>query len=212
METALAGRALDARELRATVRTTQRLSPVNIVMCDQGRLVRWRGSGGWVSPWPRYRCFAEALPQIRLDSWEDADAVRALAGRYVRRYGPVSENDVAWWTGLPKATVRTALAFVPDLSTVTVDRLPGTFLIHGADITRAQHPASSPAGQVRLPPVLDPYLQGYRNRQRCIDPVHQQYIVDRGGNVTSVILIGGRAGRRLGFRHQALVRAQPLLL
>ncbi len=44
-----------------------------------------------------------------------------------------------------------------------------------------------------LLPVLDPYLQGYRDRQRCVDPRHLRFVVDRGGNTTSVILIAGRA-------------------
>ncbi len=193
VEDALAGRALDALELRAAVGATERLSPVIIVMCDQGRLIRWRGSGGWASARPRYRRFAEALPGVRLDSWEEAAAVQALAGRYVRRYGPVTDSDVAWWTGLPKAAIRAALASVPGLVPVTIDGLPGTFLIHEADIDRAQHPAGSPAGQVCLLPVLDPYLQGYRDRRRCIDPRHHRFVVDRGGNATSVILIGGQA-------------------
>ncbi len=193
VESALAGRALDARELRAAIGTAERLSPVIIVMCDQGRLVRWRGSGGWQSARPKYRRFAEALPNIRLDSWEDAAAVRALAGHYVRRYGPVRESDVTWWTGLPKATVRDALASVPDLTRVTVNGLPGVFLIHEADVATAQHPAAPPAGQVCLLPVMDPYLQGYHHRERCVDPGHHRFVVDRGGNVTSVILIDGRA-------------------
>lgn len=193
-ESALAGRALDARELRDAVGATERLSPVIIVMCDQGRLVRWSGSGGWQSARPKYRRFAEALPSVQLDSWEEAAAIRALVGRYVRRYGPVSESDVAWWTGLPMVTVRDALASVPNLVHATVDGLRGIFLIHEADIARAQQPAALPAGQVCLLPVLDPYLQGYRHRERCVDPRHHPFVVDRGGNVTSVILIDGRAG------------------
>ncbi len=193
VEGALAGRALDSRELQDAVGTAERLSPVIIVMCDQGRLVRWRGSGGWRNARPRYRRFAEALPDVQLDSWEAAAAVRSLAERYVRQYGPVSESDIAWWTGLPKATIRDALASVPGLARVTVDGLEGTFLIHEADIAAAQHPAVPPAGQVGLLPVLDPYLQGYRNRERCIDPQYQPFAVDRGGNVTSVIVTGGRA-------------------
>jgi hypothetical protein len=51
----------------------------------------------------------------------------------------------------------------------------------------------SPAREVSLLPVLDPYLQGYRHRERCVDPRHLPFVVDRGGNTTSVILIGGRA-------------------
>ncbi len=193
VDSVLAGRALDERQLRDAVGATERLSPVIIVMCGQGRLIRWKGSGGWRSARPSYRRFAEALPGVRLDSWEETAAIRALTGRYVRRYGPVSESDVAWWTGLPRAAVRDALASVPDLVSVTVDGWPGVFFVHGADIARARHRTRAPARHLCLLPVLDPYLQGYRHRERCLDPRYQPFVVDRGGNVTSVILIDGRA-------------------
>jgi hypothetical protein len=48
----LAGRALDAHKLRDAIAATEPLSPVITVMCDQGRLVRWKGTGGWRSARP----------------------------------------------------------------------------------------------------------------------------------------------------------------
>ncbi|HEX9124314.1 MAG TPA: winged helix DNA-binding domain-containing protein [Actinomycetota bacterium] len=190
---ALAEHTLDASELRDAIAAREPLSPVIIVMCDQARLVRWKGSGGWQSARPRYRRFEEALPDVRLDTWEEHTAARALVECYVRRYGPVSESDIAWWTGLRKTTVRDALATSTNLVQATIEGLDGVFLIHEADVDPAQRPAASPTGQVSLLPVLDPYLQGYRNRERCVDPPLLPFVVDRGGNTTSVILIDGRA-------------------
>jgi hypothetical protein len=46
--------------------------------------------------------------------------------------------------------------------------------------------------EVSLLPVLDPYLQGHRQRERCVDRRRLRFVVHRGGNTTSVILIGGR--------------------
>lgn len=43
-----------------------------------------------------------------------------------------------------------------------------------------------------LLPVLDPYLQGYGDRERCVNPRHHRFVVDPSGNVTSVILVAGR--------------------
>ena len=190
VEAALAGGALDARQLRDAIAATGSLSPVLIVMCDEGRLVRWKGTGGWGSARPSYRRFAEALPTVRLDAWEGRTAVRELVDRYICRYGPVTERDVAWWTGLGKTTVRDAVASLPWVVRVGVEGLEGVCLIHEADIGAAQRP--SPAGEVSLLPVLDPYLQGYRDRQRCVNPRHHRFVVDPSGNVTSVILVAGR--------------------
>lgn len=189
---AVTGRALDASELRDAIGAEEPLSPVIIVMCDEGRLVRWKGGGGWRSARPRYRLFHEALPGVRLDTWEERAAVRALIERYVRRYGPVGEADIAWWTGLSKTAVREALASIEDVLPATIEGLEGEFLLHEADLGALRRPTAPRAGHVSLLPVLDPYLQGYRDRERCVDPAHLPFVVDRGGNATSVILVGGR--------------------
>jgi len=187
----LVGRALDTRQLRAAIAATEPLSPVIIVMCDEGRLVRWKGTGGWRSARPTYRRFEEALPTVSLETWEERPAVRELVDRYVRRYGPVTERDIAWWTGLGKTSVRAAVASLPQLVRAGVEGLDGVFFIHAADVAAAQRPAASPAGELSLLPVLDPYLQGYRDRERCVNPRHHRLVVDRSGNVTSVILVAG---------------------
>ena len=188
----LAGRALDAHQLRDAIAATEPLSPVIIVMCDQGRLVRWKGTRGWRSARPTYRRFEEALPTVRLDTWEERTAVRELVDRYVRRYGPVTERDITWWTGLGRTTIRDVVASLPQLVRAGVEGLEDVFFIHEADVAAAERPAASSAGEVSLLPVLDPYLQGYRDRERCLDPRHHRFVVDPSGNVTSVILVAGR--------------------
>ena len=188
----LTGRALSARQLRDALGATEPISPVIIVMCDQARLVRWKGRRGWRSAQPTYRRFDEALPDIRLDTWEEREAIRELIDRYVRRYGPVTENDIAWWTGLSRGTVRDAVALLPNLVHASVQGSASAFLIDESDLAATQRRSDSRADEISLLPVLDPYLQGYRDRERCVDPRHLPFVVDRNGNSTSVILIGGR--------------------
>jgi hypothetical protein len=45
---------------------------------------------------------------------------------------------------------------------------------------------------VNLVPMLDPYTMGYKDRRRLLDPVLNETVIDRGGNMTSVILVDGR--------------------
>ena len=129
---------------------------------------------------------------IRLDAWEKGAAVRELVDRYFRRYGPVTESDIAWWTGLPKAAVRGALGLLPNVVHVSIEGSASVFLAHQCDIGDARRRCDSMAEQVALLPVLDPYLQGYRHRGGCVEPAHLPFVVDRSGNSKSVILIGGR--------------------
>jgi hypothetical protein len=185
IENMLTGRAMTVKELNAVLAVGYRLSPVVIVMCDQSRLLRWKGRRGWRSAQPSYRRFAEALPHVHLDILDEPAAVRQLVERYVGCYGPVTESDIAWWTGLSRRTVRTAVASLSTLVPVDVKGVAEGFLMHARDI-------DTPAGDVVLLPALDPYLQSHRDRSRYVDAAHLPYVVDRGGNVTSTIIVRGR--------------------
>ena len=188
IEEALAGRALDARGLREAVAARAQLTPVLVVMCDEGRLVRWRGRRGWRASPPTYRRFADALPDVRLDAWDEDEAMPELLGRYVRRYGPVTEKDIAWWSGFRRADVRAALGpFV----TATLDG--AEVLIDETDLPAARSRPRGLGQEVSLLPLLDPYLQNVKDRRRFVDAERLPFVVDPAGNATSTILVGGRA-------------------
>lgn len=193
VEGELRGRALEVRELQSTLDVKPSLSPIVILMCDDARLVRWRGPGGWRSGRPTYRRLEEVISAPPPEQWDEQAAVSGLVDWYVRRYGPVTEEDVAWWTGLPVRPVRDAIVANERIIEATVGSSRREFLIHERDLAWTRHPTRPSADQIFLLPVLDPYLQGFRHRERIIDPKHQPFVVDKGGNATSVILIAGRA-------------------
>ncbi len=194
VEKVAAGQALDARQIRAALGTREALPAVLHVMCDEGRLVRWRPPGGWRAPGSTYRLFAEALPGVGLSTWGEPEAVRELVRRYVCSYGPVSRQDVRWWTGLDAAGVDAALVSLgAEIVTVRVEGLVGDHLLHRDDeIVESRALLARSAPEVSMLPSLDPYLQGYRNRERIIDARYQEYVCDRKGNTTSVVLADGR--------------------
>ena len=98
-----------AYDVRRTI-TTQ----VLIMMAAEGRLVRAAPLGAW-------------LAAAHLGARDPVVARRHRAGRptprrrlvelYLRRFGPVTETDVAWWTGWPLGATRSALAQPPTRST-----------------------------------------------------------------------------------------------
>ncbi len=45
---------------------------------------------------------------------------------------------------------------------------------------------------INLLPSLDPYLMGYKERERYLEQEHYDLVFDRSGNVTSTILVDGR--------------------
>ena len=44
---------------------------------------------------------------------------------------------------------------------------------------------------VNLLPSLDPFIMGYKDRERYVDPEYYNYIFDRSGNATSTIILDG---------------------
>ena len=97
-----------------------------------------------------------------------------------------------WWTGLPARRVEDALhRLQQELVTVSVAGLGDDLLMTTAALDKTAAIEPGPVA-VNLVPMLDPYTMGYNDRSRLLDPGLNEMLIDRGGNVTSVILIDGR--------------------
>jgi hypothetical protein len=188
---ALAGAAAGTGELRRLLRADDRLPLVISLLCDEGRLVRDRPTGSRRSSAFRYRRFEDVFPGLDLSAVPEDTAVEELVHRYVAAYGPVTLHDIAWWSGLPVAAVRPAVAALAD----TLVRLPGAdpeLLMSDDDLARAGSGPAGPGESVTLLPVLDPLLMGYRDRDRFLEPSLRNHVYDRGGNATFTVLVDGR--------------------
>ena len=194
-EALLSTQALSAAQLRSALGAGPqvRLPAVLNQMCDEGRLLRDRPVAGWRDARHTYRRFAEALPEVRLDSCSPAEATRLLIERYLARYGPVTLHDVAWWTGLGLGRCRAALDELGDrLALVRVLGWEGEHFVLRADLDRMLHASRPPRPQLSLLADLDPYTMGFRGRARLLDNALHNFVYDRSGNATSVVLVGGR--------------------
>jgi len=188
----LADRSLTTAQLRRSMQGATGLSSVVAVMCDEGLIVRDRPTGGRKSTTFTYRRWERAYPAVDLDTYEPEEATRLLVREYIGRYGPVSMDDIGWWTGLPARAIHAAVASLSN--ELTSSRLPGI----AGELLALDPDAAGPdqfPGEVlgvRLLPRLDPYTMGYHDRTRLVDAAHHDLIYDRGGNATSVVLIEGR--------------------
>lgn len=195
MDAVLAGRALSAAQIRTELGAGRNIALPAVLnqMCDEGQLLRDRPVAGWRDAHSTYRRLAEALPQVKLDRYEPAQAATMLIERYIDRYGPVTLDDIAWWTGLGRRRCRDALH---ELGTqITPVRLPewdGEHLVRRANLDRIMHATRPTRTQVSLLAALDPYTMGFRRRARLLNPDRQDFVYDRGGNATSVALVDGQ--------------------
>lgn len=125
---------------------------------------------------------------------EEDDAVRFLAERYLRAHGPITMDDLVWWSGLGLRRLRPALRDLGDaVVTVEIDGAAGEYLVHADDIdllSRSEQDGEPTV--VSLLPELDPYPMSRKGRGMMLGPEQQPYTTDRSGNVTSLILVDGR--------------------
>ena len=82
------------------------------IMSAQGRIVRGTPTGPWTSRHHRWepveRWWHDGLPELAAE-----DSQRELARRWLARFGPATVDDLQWWTGWNKTTVRHALRELP---------------------------------------------------------------------------------------------------
>lgn len=186
---ALADGPLTSRQLRRELAVPKEVILPSIVsrLCDAAKVVGGAPPGSWRSNVRRFHLWTEVLPGVDVRSWSEDAAVAELVRRYVAGYGPVTLADVAWWTGFTKSRGRQALAALgEEIEEVAVDGWPGPlYLQAGAEVTVA-------SDDVKALPMLDPYVQGYRDRVRFLDDDCFNYVYDGGGNSSATVVHGGR--------------------
>lgn len=139
------------------------------------------------SPRSKQPCFT--LLERRIPSGPLPDRETSLARltqRYFQSHGPATEQDFAWWTGLPLKDVRQGIALVA--SQLEKVHVAGTWYwyIHKGSA------ASKPTGSFLLP-GFDEFLLGYRNRNLTLAPQYASRIVPgNNGIFLPIVVVGGQ--------------------
>jgi Winged helix DNA-binding domain len=118
-------------------------------------------------------------------------ALAELARRYIGAFGPATDRDFAYWSGLGLREVRAGLNAIG--AELTESRLDGeTLLTLGGN-----GPRLPPRGQVRLLGAFDTYMLGYRSREFAAS-ARAARVLKRGGGgwlrpviVRDGVVIGG---------------------
>jgi len=188
----LRGRGLTTREIKKKLRTATNIAPIVNLMCDKGLLVRSLPREGWKSTQHAYYLFEDYYPDLDLSAYDDKEARGKIIEQYLLSFGPVSERDIAWWTGFPKLKVNEILEGLGDkVSSVEIPELESGYLVHSSERESLQSLEAPKHPVVNVLPCLDPYMMGYKVRERYLHPKHYKMIFDRFGNATSTILVDG---------------------
>jgi len=164
------------------------------LLAAEGRIVRGRPRGSWISGQYRWSVVEAWLPG-GVPTWPLAEAQTELVRRWLRGFGPATIADVKWWTGLPMGQVRPAVAATGAVE-VDLDGIPGLVLADDLD------PVPPPEPWAALLPALDPTTMGWAGRDFYLGP-HRPVLFDRNGNAGPAIwwdgrVVGGWAQRATG--------------
>jgi hypothetical protein len=158
-------------------------SRVLIVLAAEGKIVRGRPRGTWISSqyrWaPLSRWLGGPMPDLPIDGAQ-VDLVR----RWLARFGPATERDIRWWTGWTAAEVRRAIG---SIETAQVDLGGETGLVLADDLDST----APPEPWVALLPALDPTTMGWQARDWYLGD-HKAVLFDTNGNAGPTIWVDGR--------------------
>jgi hypothetical protein len=162
------------------------------LMPHDWRLVRGRPRGTWRSNLHEYSTFEVWYPDVDLGLLTPQEARAEVVEHYLARLGPATEHDIAWWSGLSRSEVRTALdSKVNELEEVEIKGLGSGYLLLSRDLDTLQSEPSQESYSFFLP-SLDPYIMGYKDRTRFLDPSSSKKVFDRAGNALATVWQDGR--------------------
>jgi len=168
---------------------------VLLLLAADGRIVRGRPRGSWISGQVRWSLMESWLPG-GMPEWSTEAAQADLVRRWLAAFGPGTTADLKWWTGLTAGQVKRALATVGAVE-VDLDSTPGLLLADDLD-----PPPAAAEPWVALLPALDPTVMGWSGRGWFLGE-HGPTLFDRNGNAGPTVwwagrIVGGWAHRKNG--------------
>jgi hypothetical protein len=152
-------------------------------LAAEGRLVRGRPLGSWISSQYRWSLMTRWLPR-GLPSLPTHEAQAILIRDWLHAFGPGTLEDVKWWTGLTVGEVKRAFASL-DVVEVELGESTGFVLPEDAE------PETRCEPWVALLPALDVTPMAYVRRDWFLGP-HAPRLFDRSGNIGPTIWSDGR--------------------
>jgi hypothetical protein len=150
----------------------------------EGAVVRGENSGHWRLSKPRWTLMSDWLEDVPPAAKAD-EGYAELVGRWLRSFGPGTEDDLVWWLGATKGAVRAALAALGAVEVSLDGGDTGWVLPDDVDPVAAVDPWAA------LLPVLDPTVMGWKQRDFYLG-AHTPHLFDRNGNAGTTAWWDGR--------------------
>lgn len=158
----------------ATVRAHGKLAAL---AAFQGRLVRTKPRGSWVSS-------EYAWEPLEIEPLDAQEAAGELIHRWLRRFGPGTELDLRWWTGWTATKTRQALG---DAGAQLASLESG----EEGWVARDDVALGTEDSWVALLPGLDPSTMGWKQRSWYLSDAVAERVFDRNGNAGPTVWVDG---------------------
>ncbi len=152
-------------------------------LAAEGRIIRGRPRGSWVSSLYRWTTIESWLPEPLVEMPTEG-ARREIIRRWLQAFGPGTPADIRWWTGWTLGEVRRALG---ELGAVEVELDGGVGVALADDLEATE----APTPWVALLPALDPTVMGWAGRDWYLGP-HRPLVFDTNGNAGPTVWVDGR--------------------
>jgi hypothetical protein len=148
-------------------------------------------------PRERESCFAKLsqwLPKIEVNSVSEEEAQRQLLIKYLRGYGPATQQDFSLWSGLMADDAKRAIANAsPMIRQIEVEGTKGQFWILKEDMKALDSIDSVEPAPARLLPKFDSILLGHKDRSRIIKDQHRKLVFrSKAGDIAATVLVDGQ--------------------
>ena len=156
----------------------------------EGVLVRGENAGHWRLSKPRWALMSEWLGDQPPAAKQD-EGYAELVGRWLRSFGPGTEEDLVWWLGSTKAAVRAALAALGAVEVSLDGGGRGWVLPDDVDPEDPDDPEDTVEPWAALLPVLDATVMGWKRRDFYLGE-HAPHLFDSNGNAGTTAWWDGR--------------------
>ncbi len=189
----LKGRNLSVSEIKEELNSQENISAMVNLACDKFQIIRNKPIKSWRDRRHTYSSFEEYFPNMNLKQYSEEESRKLLVKYYLESFGPVTENDIVWWTGFNKTETRKALAELEgSITEISISNDDKVYIILQSNLEKLQKMSVTDELTLSILPDLDPYTMGYKDRDRYIDENYYDYIYDRSGNATTTILADGK--------------------
>ncbi len=154
---------------------------------ETGQICYLNHAEHWAHEVRFYASTDRVYPKLRLSAFTCEQAVLELVARYIRAFEPVSEKDIAWWSGIRISEVRKALAdLAPNLLRLGLEGVADQLLMTKQgfeEYSRFQHDQGAGPWCAFLA-YEDPTLKGYFNtRARYVSQTDYDRLFNQIGEV-----------------------------